>query len=195
MGVRGGGPGGKVCAQCAGRGLRCRQRAAPRVRGFPVLRHACYSAACAVGWCGAWGCAGTVHMGVRGMGRGGWGRAQCVGLGEWVRLHAAPHLRVFLVRLHVCYSVVCVAGWCGAWGCVVAVDMGVREVGRGGWVRAQCVGHGVRCRLRAAPRMREFPVLLHATQWCTRWDGVVRGAALGSWSCVGEGSAGVFGGW
>ena len=46
---------------------------------------------------------------------------------------------------------------CGGWG----------MVGGTRWVRAQCVEHGVR--LRAAPRMREFPVLLHATQWCTRW--------------------------
>ncbi len=68
-------------------------------------------------------------------------------------------------------------------------------VGHGGWVPAQCVGHGESCGLRAAPRMREFPVLLHATKRCSRWDGVVCGAALGLWSCVGEGSAGVFGGW
>jgi hypothetical protein len=52
------------------------------------------------------------------------------------------------------------AGWCGEWSCAGAVDMGVL-----GWVRAQCVycvGHGVRCRLRTAPRLREFPVRVHA---------------------------------
>jgi hypothetical protein len=36
--------------------------------------------------------------------------------------------------------------------------MGVRGVGRGGQVRAQCVGHGERVRLRAAPLVRGFPV-------------------------------------
>jgi hypothetical protein len=94
---------------------------------------------------------------------------------------------IFPVLLHAGYSSVRVVGWCGEWSCAGTVHMGVRGVGRGGWVRAQCVGHGVKCRLRAAPRMRVFPVLLHATQRCTQWNGVVSGAALGSWSCVGEG--------
>ncbi len=51
-------------------------------------------------------------------------RAQCMGRGVRCRLRTL--LRVFLVRLHAGYSAVCAAGWCGAWGCAGAVDMGVR---------------------------------------------------------------------
>ena len=54
-----------VRALCVGRGERCRLRAAPSPREFPVVPHAGYAAMCAVGWFGKWGCAGTVHMGVR----------------------------------------------------------------------------------------------------------------------------------
>ncbi len=31
--------------------------------------------------------------------------------------------------MRVGYSAVCLVGWCGAWGCVGAVDMGVRGWG------------------------------------------------------------------
>ena len=122
-------------AQCVGRGGRCRLHAAPHLRSFPVRLHAGYSAVRVVGWCGKFDGVGTVDMGVRGVGRGGWVPVQCVGLGVRVRLHAAPHLCGFPVQMHAGYSAVCVAGWCGKWGCVGTVDMGVR-----GWgVLAGCV--------------------------------------------------------
>ncbi len=54
-----------ACTLCVVRGERCRLRAAPSPREFPVVPHAGYAAMCAVGWFGKWGCAGTVHMGVR----------------------------------------------------------------------------------------------------------------------------------
>jgi hypothetical protein len=103
--------------------------------GFPVLLHADYSAVCAAGWCGVWGCARTVDIGVRGWRPGGQVCAQCVGHGERCRLRAAPHLREFSVLLRVGYSAMCAVGLCGIWGCVGTVDMGVR-----GWgVEGVCV--------------------------------------------------------
>jgi hypothetical protein len=64
----------------------------------------------------------------------------------------------------------------------------------GGWVRAQCVGHGVKCRLLAAPRVRVFSVLLYAgysavcaVGWCGECGCVgtvgmgVRGVVRGGW--------------
>jgi hypothetical protein len=68
--------------------------------------------------------------------------------------------------------------WCPLWdGAVRGAALGPWTWGcGGGWVRAQCVGHGVKCRLRAAPRLCVFPVLLHAgylvvcmVGWCGEW--------------------------
>ncbi len=55
-------------AQCVGRFGRGRLRAAPRMRVFPVLLRAGYSAVCVVGLCGKCDGVGTVDMGVLGGG-------------------------------------------------------------------------------------------------------------------------------
>jgi hypothetical protein len=69
------------------------------------------------------------------VGRDGWFGALCVGRGVRCRLYPAPHLRGYLLHVHVDYSAVCAVGWRGEWSCVGAVDMGVR-----GWgVMGGCV--------------------------------------------------------
>ncbi len=180
-------------AQCVGHVVRCRLCSTPRVRGFPVYMHVSHSAKSAVGWCGAWSCAGTVDMGVRGWGAMGGERAQCVEHSVRCRLRAAPLLRGSPMYMPACYSAMCAVGCCGVWGCVGTVDMGVRGVGRGGQVRAQCVGRGERCRLRAAPHLRGFPVYMHAGYSAVCAAGfAVRGAALEprTWVCGGWGVEG-----
>jgi hypothetical protein len=159
MGVCGGvGRDGRVRAQCVGHGERCRLRAAgrtaPRLRGFPVLLYAGYSVVSAVGWCGAWGCVGTVDMGVR------WWVGACILCGAWFEVQAARSAPpAWFSGAAACRLLGGVHGWCGEWGCVGTVDLGVQGVRRGGWVRAQCVERIVRCRLHSAPRVRGFPVL------------------------------------
>jgi hypothetical protein len=119
---------------------------------------------------------GAPANGCAGVGRGGRVRAQCVGHGVSCRLHAAPCSHRFPVLLHAGYSAVCAAGWCGKWGGARALNMDVREVGWGGRVHVHCVGRGERCRLRAAPHLRGFPVHMHAgysavcaAGWCGEW--------------------------
>jgi hypothetical protein len=102
---------------------------------FPVLLHAGYSSVRVVGWCGEWSCAGTVHMGVRGVGSGGQVCAQCAGHGVRGWLRAAPRMRGFLMHVRAGYSGVCAAGWCGKWSCAGAVHMAVRGGGGGGMCR------------------------------------------------------------
>ncbi len=122
--------------------MRCRLRIAPLLRVFLGRPHAGDSAVCAAGWSGAWGCAGAVDMGVRGWGVvGGCVHTACTVCGAWRGAQAARSalLRVFLVRMHVGHSAVCAVGWCGAWSCAGAVDMGVRGWGvMGGWVHSAC---------------------------------------------------------
>jgi hypothetical protein len=119
-------------------------------------------------------------MGVRGVGRDGRVRAQCVGRGGRCRLHAAPHLRGFPVRLHAGYSAVRVVGWCGKFDGVGTVDMGVRGWGvvTPWWVGA-CTVCWARCEVQAA---RSAPLVWFSSVFAYGLLSNVRGGMV---RCVG----------
>ncbi len=177
-------------------GERCRLRAAPRVRDFPVLMRVEYSAVCAVGWCGMWSCVGTVHMGVQGRGVvGGWVHSVFTVFvhGVRCRLRIAPLLREFPVLLHAGYSAVCAVGWCGKFDGVRTVDMGVRGSGvMGGWARSVLgMVRGAGCAQRPACVWAcgalAGPAVASRSRAACMAAAWVRGGGGGAWCGEGEG--------